>query len=257
MSNLLNLSYVATAEEMIKGPKVYFRGVNRIHINRFKAYVHILSNRLRYKWQVTDDISKSNAIATYEDEGNSESTIKLSLYAEQPNLKPPAIGEYKLAFDEKALIKQLNSAGRKLSLAKKEIKESKFKTRTKINISSHSKKLTDQFCLLLKKVSDDEQFKFVDSSDILQDDSTLFIEQLLFVVDPINEKSLHAYYEFEQQKVDGLTVNEMTVVVLKRQDEGKCEDVFDQIYDTCDESTQVILLDIKTREDIRNFISYL
>lgn len=256
MSNLLNLPFVATAEEMSKGPKVYFRGVNRIHINRFKAYVHILSNRLRYKWQVTENISEANAIITYEVEGNSKSKLNFTLYVEKPNLNPPAIGEYKLAFDENNLIKQLNSAGRKLSLAKKEIKESKGSNTAKLDIYSHSKKLTEQFCKLLESLSQNDQLKFVNSSDLLLNDSTLFIEQLLFVVDPINEKSKKAYFELEQHKNDGLVVNDMTVVVLKRNDGNKCEDIFDEIYDACDESTQVIMLDVKSKQDIKNFISY-
>ncbi len=257
MNNILNLPFAATEEEMIKGPKVYFRGVNRIHINRFKAYVHILSNRLSYKWQVTEDISKSSAIISYEDESNSESAITLSLFAEQPNLNPPSIGQYKLVFDEEALIKLLNSAGKKLSLAKKVIKESHIGNKKKINVCSYSDQLTIQMCTQLNTASKSSEYKFINSTSILEDDSTLFIDQLVFIVDPASETSQKAYFKLEQLKAEGLTINELTLVVAKIDNTALCEDIFDEIYDSCDASTQVIMLDLNNKDDFKNFIGYL
>lgn len=257
MTNLLNLPFAATPEEMKKGPKVYFRGVNRIHINRFKAYVHILSNRLRYKWQVTDDISKSSAIISYDEENDSESAITLSLYAEQPNLNPPAIGQYKLVFDEESLIKLLNLAGRKLSLAKKEIKENQNISKKKIKVSSFSQSLSKQFCDQLESLSERSIYKFINSPNLLDDDSMLFVDHLLFVVDPSNESSKNAYFKLEQLKAEGLTINELTVIIVKHENQDLCEDVFDEIYDDCDESTQVIMIDLHNQEDVKNFVGYL
>jgi len=258
VSKLLKFNWEPDEESMKKGKKIYFRGVNRIHVNRFKAYSQILSNKLKYQWQITDDISQADAVATYQEGDDDQSVITLKLYTSPPNLNPPVLDQLNLSFEEQSLIKQLNQAGRKLTLARKQQGEQLSKAR-KIKLSGYPTGASESLCKMLnehKEHNHNLHFKFI--SDVLNNEDIIFLDHLLFVVDPGDEDSVRRYFELEtKRQQDDLTINELTVVLLKFADGSDYEQVFDDIYDACDESTQVSLLNVNERSDIQQFINYL
>jgi|GEM_PF-5018268 len=257
MNNLIDIPFNTNEEQMKAGPKIYFRGVNRIHINRFKAYTHILSNRLNHHWKITDNISEANAVATYQEQDNEASVICLTLYGSAPNLNPPAIDQIKLSFEEHSLIKQLNQAGRKLKLVKNTKATNDSIKIQKIRVSGLPVESSMALCKQLNATNTNKKLHFKHVADALNDESIIFINQLIFVVEPSNKDSINAFYELEKlRQQDDLTIDQLTVLVMKRQDDQSSEDLFDEIYDRCDESTQVTLLDWTQNDDIKSFISF-
>ena len=258
MNNIIDLPFNTYEDTMKAGPKIYFRGVNRIHINRFKAYTNILSNRLKHRWQVTDNISEANVVATYQEQDNDKSVICLSLYGSAPNLNPPVLDQFKLNFEEHSLIKQLNQAGRQLRLVKNSKPSQQPIKVQQIRVSGLPYESSFALCKKLNAINTNEKVHFTHVKDALNDDSTIFINQLIFVVEPNNMASVNAFYELEQlRKQDDLTIDQLTVLVINKQNGKDCEDLFDEIYDQCDESTQVTLLDVSHEIDIKTFISFL
>ncbi|TDR22613.1 hypothetical protein [Marinicella litoralis] len=258
MNNVINLFFNNDESAMKAGPKIYFRGVNRIHINRFKAYTHILSNRLNHLWQVTDNISEANAVATYLEQDNDKSVICLSLYDSAPNLNPPAIDYYELNFDEKSLIKQLNQAGRKFSLSNTPQVTDQTNLTKKIRVSGLPVKASETLCQKLNQLNTNNRLYFKHVVDAINDESTIFINHMVFVVEPNDPESVNAFYALEQlREQDDLTVDQLSVILIKNQNSEVCENLFDEIYDRCDESTQVILLDVTEDNDLKTFISYV
>lgn len=257
MNNLIDIPFNTNEEHMKAGPKIYFRGVNRIHINRFKAYMHILSNRLNHHWQITENISEANAVATYQEQNNDTSVICLSLYGSAPNLNPPVIDQIKLSFEEHSLIKQLNQAGRRLKLVKNQKVANDTSKIQKIRISGLPIESSFALCKKLNKINPNQKLRFKHVEDALNDDSIIFINQLIFVVEPSNVASVNAFYELEKlRQQDDLTIDQLTVLVMHSQDGHDSVDLFDEIYDRCDESTQVTLLDMTKDDDIKTFISF-
>ncbi len=257
MNNLIDLSFNSNEESMKAGPKIYFRGVNRIHVNRFKAYTHILSNRLKYNWQVTESISEANAVATYQEQNNDKSVICLALYDSAPNLNPPAIDQMKLSFDEQSLIKQLNQAGRKLSLVKNNKSSDMPAKIQKIRVSGLPADSSRNLCKKLNSVNPNDMIHFKFVEDTINDESIIFIDQLIFVVEPNDPASVQAFYELEKlRRQDDLTIDQLTILVINNQQDVHSEQLFDEIYDQCDESTQVTLLNISNQDDLLSFISF-
>jgi len=255
MNKLLNINLEFNEPTMKSGPIIYFRGVSRIHVNRFKAYTHILSNRLKHRWQVTDILSHANVVGTYQDEGD-ESVMCLSLYDKPPNLNPPAINKINFKFEEHSMIKKLNRAGRELDLLKCNQAATNTDKQKVIKVSGLSKESTDTLCKQLNSLSGNQlYFKYL--PNVLDDDSTIFINQLLFVIDPLDINSLQAFQQLEiKRQVDDLTIDELTVVVLHSDEVENIDSIFDDIYDQCNDNTQVTLLNPKTEIDLENFINF-
>jgi hypothetical protein len=253
-----NFNWEPDEESMKKGKKIYFRGVNRIHVNRFKAYSQILSNKLKYQWQITEEISQADAVATYQEGDRDQSVITLKLYTSSPNLNPPVLDQLNITFEEQSLIKQLNQAGRKLTLAKQQQGAQLSKAR-KIKLSGYPMGAAESLCRMLNENKDrahNLHFKFI--SDVLHDEDIIFLDHLLFVVDPGDEDSVKRYFELENKRQqDDLTIDELTVVLMKFADCTDFEQVFDEIYDACDETTQVSLLNVNEQSEIQQFINYL
>lgn len=70
MNAITNTQMISNKNETHKAgklaiPNVYFRGVNRVQINRFKAYTLILSNRLNSKWNITEDVKSANVLVDW------------------------------------------------------------------------------------------------------------------------------------------------------------------------------------------------
>jgi len=260
VKNLLKFNWEPDEESMKQSNKIYFRGVNRIHVNRFKAYSQILSNKLKQQWHITDDISQADAVATYQEADNDQSVIILKLYASAPNLNPPVVDQMNITFEEHSLIKQLNQAARKLTLVKQQKLQSATPLKTrKIKLSGYPSGAAESLCRMLNQHKSAEQnmhFKFL--SDVLNDEDIIFLDHLLFVVDPGDQTSVNRYFELEKKRQDDdLTINELTVVLLRFPDCTDFERVFDDIYDACDETTQVSLLNVKEDTEIQQFINYL
>ena len=230
--------------------KIYFRDINRIHINRFKAYHHIIAERLKHAWEITDNISCADAVASYHDQKN-HSLISLSLYDSPPNLNPPALDQFILIFEENKLIKQLNDASRQLKLNSKR-STTKNQT-THITVCGKAGLQTSIFCDLLNQLNVDKNLTFTYTETILDADNIQTFEHLLVVVSPDipDSREYLTYIELLRSQFK-LSTNELTVVV--NNNHKFSESVFDNIYDTCDESTQVALLDIRNEEELESFI---
>ena len=186
--------------DMKAGPKIYFRGVNRIQINRFKAYTQILSNRLKQSWSVTDDLADANVVATNTDPTDSKSKICLSLYDSPPNLNPKPISQVILSFDENNMVKQLNLASKKLKSTKFRAHDEAADDARLIKLSGSPDQIALNFCDQLNNESkDDPKLKFTYLSNPLDDNSSIFINHLLFVIDPTNLSSVNAFFQLEKK----------------------------------------------------------
>ncbi|MEZ5470975.1 MAG: hypothetical protein R3E90_04285 [Marinicella sp.] len=239
------------------GPKVYFRGIHRIHINRFKAYTNIFAGRLKDIWNITDNISEANVVATHQ-QNSSSTDIFFELYDSSPNLKPEPIDQFRLSFNEHEMVKQLNLASNKLKLAINNGSLDQNKSALTIHIACKPDVVAKDLCQRMNELNNAQpHIRFSHLSNTLCS-STIFVEHLTYVINPYEINSINGYYELEQRrKQDDLTIDQLTVIIVKHEDEIISEQIFDDVYSQSDESTQVTLLDITTDLDIKNFISNL
>ena len=250
MNPIMNFNFNPDNELAKQGPKIYFRGVNRIHVNRFKAYLHILSNRLKHHWQITDLVSEAQAVITYEDNASDKGMMHLNLYADTANHASKSVKTFQFDFDENRLIKQLNRAGNQLSLLKTDLILSQKK---KIKIFSHNSELTKNMLNSLNGVAK----KFKASVDILSENASLFIDHLLLLIDATSIESVHMFYQLEEQRrQNNLTVNEFTVAILHNGKVDLSEQVFDEIYEQADSNTQITLLNKQSNAELNDFVKY-
>lgn len=237
------------------GLMVYFRKIKSVHVNRFKAYVQVLSNQLAEAWSVTDDIKQAHAVATYQQgqAAEQQTTINLSLLTRSEG-KTQVFERISLNMQEKQLIKQLNLAGRKLKLANRlplqpPASEQTIKVFGKLDTSVRT------ICRQLNELSQGD--RFIPITHPFAEQSAIFFEHLMLFIDPRSNSSVETFFQItEALNNDQLTITQLTVVIMSQKNCQQHEAVFDRIYTHCDESTHVTLLDFKQQTELLDFLQF-
>ena len=236
-------------------PNVYFRGVNRIQINRFKAYILIVSNRLKSTWNVTQDVKSANVVVEWvETENSDEKYLRMSVLAGTANLKPPVISAFKLSFIESELCVQLNQASKQLHLNHQDVVEPTPEHNT-IKVAGLLNESLSQICTVLNSNNNDSYF--IPCVGIFSAKSNIFRDKLLLMVDPQSPESIHAYQTLMHKKLRGdLVINELTIAIITKTDEDISEEIFDMIYDNSDNNTLVTLVNFEDEAELNSFVAY-
>jgi len=236
-------------------PKVYFRGINRVHINRFKAYTHIISNRLNATWLVTDDIMSANIVVDLLQLKNQHKKVmKMSVLSGTANLKPSVLMAFKLIFDDKRMVQQLNQASRKLSQANHSLKQSTAPEKV-IKVCGLLNKSLSQLCDLLNQKS--RGARFIPSDSVISTQNALYRDQLLLIVDGQDKQSVLAYEVFIAKKLNAsIIIDQLTIAIIKSKDDAVNEKMFDLVYGYSDDHTQVTLLNIEDENELDVFVTY-
>ncbi len=237
-------------------PSVYFRGVNRVHINRFKAYTHIISNQLNANWLITDDIKSANVVVDWVQPADQHvKSLQMSVLAGTANLKPTVLSAFKLLFDDKKLVQQLNQASARLKQANHSTKG--------INKSEHVIKvcglLNESLSLLCDLLNQKSPItRFVPSLGVISSHNELYQDQLLLIVDGQIETSVFAYKTLIAKKNSAnIIIDKLTVAIIKSNDDTVNEKIFDMVYGDADDHTQVTLLNVEDEKELDFFVSYL
>ncbi|MGJ8663953.1 MAG: hypothetical protein ACSHWU_09890 [Marinicella sp.] len=258
-NNIINLdtatSHDANHAKRIQ-PCVYFGNVSRIHINRFKAYTQIIADKLHTKWQITEDLKEANIVVEviYHEAINKKS-LQMSVLSGPAHLKPPVIHAFNLSFDESKMIKQLNSASKQLSAndQPQEEDDGEIRTDKMIKVCGHLNQSLEDICQLFNRTN----LQFFPTHDIFSDQSTMYHDQILILVDPKSTESLAEFQLLMKKKHESVTIiDELTVAVINDPDDQSCEDVFDLIYDLADDNTQVTLLNLDDQNELDVFVNY-
>ncbi len=236
-------------------PTVYFRGVNRIQINRFKAYLLILSNRLNKSWHVTQDIKSANIVVDWaSDQNSNEKYLRMSVLSATANLKPPVISSFKLSFEENQLCHLLNKASKQLLIAHNDYVVNKPNHET-VKVVGLINESLSQICALLNEKNSGTQF--LPSVGIFSTKSDIFNEKLLLIIDPIAPDSIRAYQSLLQKQLNGdIVINELTIAIISRSDNSSCEEIFDKVYDNADDNTQITLVNFEDEKELNSFVTY-
>ncbi len=244
------------ASDQSTGLMIYFKNPNRIHVNRFKAYTQVLSHKLIDSWQVTNDIRQAHVVATYVKDAAKQQAakIKLSLLS-RTNKKTTVFDTIQSGLKENQLIKHLNQASRKIKLANFDNTAVNHTPTQSIKVTGYTDHSLIQLCQQLNNMKGGNSFAAV--SDLLSDQSVIFIEHLMLLVEPGVDDSVNNFFQLNEAiKTDQLTINHMTVVILKNHNDPQCEHVFDAIYAQCNDSTQVTILDISNEQELNNFAKF-
>ncbi len=234
-------------------PIVYFRGINRIHVNRFKAYTQILSNRLKSSWQITQDIKQANVVVGTS-EVNGKKVMRLSVLTDLANLKPKSLYSFELTFEENKLVRQLNLASKHLLKGFQGDLQNESCHRT-VTICGLLNESLSMLCDLLNQKSQD--IEFTPSVGIFSSLNNLYRDHLLLVVDPKLPESMQAYQSLIEKKSQGnIIIDELTIAIIQNEDEQTNEEVFDLIYGNADASTQVTLLNPADERDLASFVQF-
>lgn len=236
-------------------PNVYFRGVNRVHVNRFKAYLLTLSNRLNSHWTITQELSKANVVIEWKATEDAENKcLLMSVYAESASLKNQPIESFALNLEENELARKLNQASKKLAKLKRN--QVKKGTKTKqISVCGLLNESLSELCQQLNTQTNTT--KFIPAANLFSDKTDHIKTPLLLLVDPQSTDSIQTAQVLMQKKVNGsLTVNELTIVIMSAPDEEANERAFDLIYDQADDQTQVTLLDFTNESALDAFVHY-
>lgn len=240
-------------EDLAK-PTVYFRGVNRVQINRFKAYTLILSNKLIHSWHITQDIKSANIVVEWvERKKTNEKYLRMSVLSATANLKPPVIRSFKLSFEEKVLTTQLNKASKQLYLTHHDQKTSARPDAVEV-VGLLDESLS-QICSLLNKKN--SRINFKPSVGIFSSKAGIYNERILLIIDPNSPKSIHAYQTLLQKKVNGdVVINELIIAIINISNSENCEEIFDRVYENADDNTQVTLVNFKDENELHSFVTY-
>lgn len=236
-------------------PKVYFRGINRVHINRFKAYNHIISNRLNAIWLITDDLMSANVVVDLVQLKNQHKKVmKMSVLAGTANLKPSVLMAFKLVFDDKRMVQQLNQASRKLSQTNHSGKQSIAPGKV-IKVCGLLNESLNLLCDSLNQKS--QGARFVPSVGVISNQNVLYRDQLLLIVDGQDKESVLAYEIFIAKKLNAsIIIDQLTIAIIKSKDEAVNEKMFDLVYGYSDDHTQVTLLNIEDENELDVFATY-
>lgn len=241
-----------TRQRSPKTPHVYFRGVNRIHINRFKAYTQILANSLTCEWPITDDPKGAQMVIEPVELTGDDKGLQLLVLADTANPQGAELWRTELSFDEQRLVRQLNKAIKKLRQGK---------TGTADNTSGDR---TYEVCELaadqsswanrLQALNTAAKFNAVTDFDEWYND--LFHAQVLLLVDPINPRAVQQCMALLAAKQQGdLIIEQLTVVIT---DDGPAgEALFDQVYAVADAATQVSTLNPTDVTQWQDFVQFL
>ena len=261
MNSLDNTVKIPTEDKQLLAadqtqPKVYFRGINRIHINRFKAYTHILANRLNATWLVTDDIKSANIVVDLilPENNNNKKALQMSVLAGTANLKPPVLMAFKLVFDDKKMVQLLNQASWQLSRTYPN-KKPAIGTEKVIKVCGLLNKSLSSLCDKFNKKS--QSTRFIPSVGVISSQIELYQNQLLLIVDGEDEESVMAYEFFIAKKQNAnIIIDEFTVAIIKSKDQTINEKIFDLVYSHSDEHTQVTLLNMEDDNELDIFVAY-
>ena len=234
-------------------PTVYFRGLNRVHVNRFKARTYIISNRLNAEWAVTDDIKSANIVIDLVQTENSKS-LQMSVLSGPANLKPPVLAVFELVLDDKKLIQQLNQASRQLKQSNRNHNSSAGSYKV-INVCGLLNESLSLFCDLLNKKS--QATRFIPSIGVISSQSQLYRDQLLLIIDGKDKDSIQAYKSLIKKKLNAnIIIDELTIAIIKSKDEALNEKVFDMVYEHSDNHTDITLINMEDESDLDVFVSY-
>lgn len=235
-------------------PVVYFRGINRIHVNRFKAYTQILSNRLNTPWQITQDIKQANVVVEACTDDKGKNVMRLSVMSDMANLKPNSLYVFDLVFEENKLVRHLNLASKHLLKGFQGDLQVEPCSRN-VTICGLLNESLSVLCDLLNQKSENIHFK--PSVGIFSSLNNLYREHLLLVVDPKLPDSMRAYQSLVAKKSQGnIIINELIIAIIQYPDEQANEEVFDFIYGNADASTQVTLLNPADERDLESFVKF-
>ncbi len=236
-------------------PKVYFRGINRIHVNRFKAYTHILANRLNASWLVTEDIKSANVVVDQiQAKKNDKKALQMSVLAGTANQQPPVLMAFKLVFDDKKMVQLLNRASWQLSRNAPNNNQAIGAAKV-IKVCGLLNKSLSSLCDVLNKKS--TTTSFVPSPGVISSQIELYQNQLLLIVDGQDEESIMAceYFMAKKQQAN-IIIDEFTVAIIKSSNEATDEKIFDLVYSLSDDHTQVTLLNMDDEQDLDSFVAY-
>jgi len=233
-------------------PTVYFRGINRVHINRFKAYTQILANSLNDQWCITDDLKQANVVIELDSNSGEKRPMRLSVLAATANLKPSALWSTLLSFTEHELVRQLNQASRQLRQGFSGSPDNLVadKVFAVCNLTTETTAWSERF----QAHSASIQFEPINDLQAWQDD--LFHQQVLMLVDPNDPDSINQCLSLMAAKSQGDLIIEQLIVAIT--DTGAAgESLFDQIYALADENTQVSTLNPIDASQWQDFVQLL
>ncbi|GJM05925.1 MAG: hypothetical protein DHS20C09_19210 [marine bacterium B5-7] len=240
-------------------PMVYFGDVSRIHINRFKAYTQIIVDKLHANWEITEDLTKANIVVeVIYHEAIDKKSLQMSVLSGPAHLKPPVIHAFNISFDETKMIKQLNQASKQLLTNDQGENDDKGeaeepRTDKVIKVCGHLNESLEDICQLFNRTN----LQFFPGGDIFSDQSIMYHDQILFLVDPKSPESIAEYQVLMQKKLAAITIiDELTVAIINNPDDESSEDVFDLIYDLADDNTQVTLINLTDQSELDVFVNY-
>ncbi len=252
--NIFSVSPEHKTNKSLSTPNVYFRGVNRVQINRFKAYILILSNRLATTWHVTQDIKTANVVVDWDENKESDKRLRMSILAGTANLKPPVIHSFKINFNENELARQLNQASKQLLIANKDADDLNL-NQQEVQVCGLLNESLSKICLQLNANATNADF--VPSVGIFSTKTNIYKEKLLLIIDPNSPDSVRAYQALMHKKLNGdLIINEFTIAIIYRAGEDVNEEIFDMVYDNADESTHVTLVNFEDDSELLSFVAY-
>ncbi|WP_223787686.1 hypothetical protein [Marinicella meishanensis] len=251
-NTLTTMKLTDTAKQPQLSPMVYFRGVNRIHINRFKAYTQILTNNLNAEWRITDDPKVANVVIEQRNQAGDDKAMQLAVLADTANHQPQVVWSTELSFKESQLVRQLNQASKKLRQGFDGSRETVVTAREfeVCDLTSSNQAWVARLQALTTTI----EFQAVTDLDAWYND--LFHQQVLLLVDPQHPRSSQLCMSLMNAKQQGDVIIEQLTVVIT--DEGQAgESLFDRVYDLADDATQVSTLDPANVQQWQDFVQFL
>ncbi|MCX7553733.1 hypothetical protein OS175_07570 [Marinicella sp. S1101] len=238
------------------GTMVYFRGVNRVQINRFKAYLLIFSSRLQNHWQVTDDIKSAQILIEWKQQKSSqEKHLSMAVLSGTVNQRPQVIKRFPLDFDEARMVNQLNQAYKLLRRSNNTIEEVSDDYQD-IMVSGLLNLPLSQVCEQFNNLS--QKTEFSPCVDLFSGKNDVFREKLLLLVDPTSADSIQAYKTLIKKKRQGdLIISELIIGVIQSANQHRNEAFFDQVYNHSDANTQVTMVDLNDESSLVSVVTYL
>lgn len=238
------------------GAMVYFRGVNRVQVNRFKAYLLIFGSRLQQQWQVTEDIKSAQVVIEWKQQKSGQDKhLSMAVLSGTANQRPQVIKRFPLDFDEARMVNQLNQASKLLRRNINTVEDDRSKQQN-IMVSGLLNLPLSQVCEQFNNLS--QKTEFSPCVDLFSGKNDVFREKLLLLIDPTSAESIQAYKTLIKKKRQGdLIISELIIGVIQSTNQNRNEALFDQVYNHSDANTQVTMVNLNDQSSLVSVVTYL
>ncbi len=128
-------------------------------------------------------------------------------------------------------------------------------TDTMIKVTGHTYPSLQQICDLFNTAKKQTVFHPID--ELFAGERVIFVDHLMLMIDPSVNTSIEKFHIIQSAKRQAcLNTNQMTVVILTHQSDIHSEQVFDRIYNECDDSTLVTALDLSQKIEVACFVQF-